>query len=177
MKCILTILLCLAGSTAVIAQKAPAFFLKIPNDNRPNNGPLGFYLEYRFFQYALRPMQECMPSSMGFFRFVVTKKATIDTVLISGNMPTATAAGCVRLIEESAAGWKPTVQNGKPVDTPMVACFFYEKKYTEEGCLTARGGSVSWYADFLLDLFKDGQEMIPAKNGYLIRPIVIESVR
>lgn len=176
-------LLCLASSTAALSQQAPTFFLKVPNDNRAKNGLLSFYLDYLSIRYVSRNFKACTPSSMGIFRFVVTRKATIDSVYFSGSMPVEAINDWKRVIKESAVGWKPATRNGKPIDTPMVFCFYYKEMYTEEGeCPNyPKGGrlppSFSLYFDLLLDLFKDGQEMIPAKNGYLIRPAMVSDIR
>lgn len=112
---------------------------------------------------------------------MVTRKATIDTVLFTGNLPIEVASQWKKVIKESALGWKPAVQNGRPVDTPMIFPFFFDTSSMAENCPNyPKDGRLvyySWLSDMLLALFKDGQEMIPAKNGYLIRPVLVESMR
>jgi len=181
MSKILVVFFCLVCTSGALSQQAPTFFLKVPNDNRPPNGRLSFYLDYLAHRYVSRHLRSCTPSSMGIFRFVVTKRATIDSVFFSGSMSVDMADEWKKAIKTSAVGWQPATRDGKPIDTPVTFCFFYENQITQEHCPNypkdGRMPTFSLYSDLLFDLFKDGQELIPTKGGYMIRPNIVVSMQ
>lgn len=177
---IVLLLLCLGNSDVAMSQQVPSFFLKVPNGRMTGNGQLDYYLDYWADRSIWQQVPRCNVSAMSIFRFVLTKKATIDSVLVSGNLPPVLVDYYVKRIKESAPGWKPAIQNGKPVDSKMILPVFYET-YVLEDCPSNPTGkyqpSVRGTAYLLTDFFKSGQMIIPTNGGYMIRPVITETMQ